>query len=145
MTPAELRVPLFIVSPDVEPARRTDQAGSIDVMATLLALAGLEARPALGRDLTASRSAGTSPVVGMRRSFPKRRNRFYAVVDGVIWSGNAKRVRDEGSRARIAGADVPRDLALLFGDFQRLLENAASVEAIDEESRRALEAIGYAP
>jgi arylsulfatase A-like enzyme len=145
LTPAELRVPLFIVSPGVEPERRTDQAGSIDVMATLLALAGLDARSAAGRDLTASRSAGTSPVVGMRRSFPNRRNRFYAVVGGVIWSGNAKRVRDEGSRARGAGAEAPQNLAALFGGFERLLENAASVEAIDEEGRRALEALGYAP
>jgi arylsulfatase A-like enzyme len=148
LTPAELRVPLFIVSPDVEPGSRSDQAGSIDVMATLLALAGLDARSAQGRDLTASRSAGTSPVVGMRRSFPNRRNRFYAVVDGVIWSGNAKRVRDEGSREAGeagAGADAPQNLAPLFRRFQRLIENAASVEAIDEESRRALEALGYAP
>jgi hypothetical protein len=69
-------------------------------------------------------------------------------VDGVIWSGNAKRVRDEGSRETGragAGADAPQNLAPLFGGFQRLLENAASVEAIDEESRRALEALGYAP
>jgi hypothetical protein len=90
----------------------------------------------------------------MRRSFPNRRNRFYAVVDGVIWSGNAKRVRDEGSREggeggeggkAGAGSDAPQNLASLFRRFQRLLENAASVEAIDEESLRALEALGYAP
>jgi len=148
LTPAEIQVPLFIVSPDVEPARRSDRAGSIDVMATLLSLAGLETRPALGRDLTASRSAGTSPVVGMRRSFPKRRDRFYAVVDAVIWSGNANGVSDGGSREggeTGAGVDAPQNLAPLFRRFQELLENAPSVEAIDEESRRALEALGYAP
>jgi hypothetical protein len=136
------------VSPHVEPTRRGDQAGSIDVMATLLSLAGLEARPALGRDLTASRPPGPSTVVGMRRSFPKRRNRFYAVVDGVIWSGDAKSVSDGGSREggeTGAGVDAPPHLAPLFRHFQGLLESAASVEAIDEESRRALEALGYAP
>ena len=136
------------MSQNVEPARRSDKAGSIDVMATLLSLAGLEAREALGRDLTASRSAGTSPVVGMRRSFPKRRNRFYAVVDAVIWSGNANGVSDGGSREggeTGAGVDAPQNLAPLFRRFQELLENAPSVEAIDEESRRALEALGYAP
>jgi arylsulfatase A-like enzyme len=145
LTPAELRVPLFIVSPDVEPARRNDQAGSIDVMTTLLSLAGLDARPALGRDLTVLRATGASTVVGMRCSFPKRRNRFYAVLDGVIWSGDAKNVSDGGWREGGASADVPLKLAPLFRRFQQLLDNAASVEAIDEESRRALEALGYAP
>ena len=114
-------------------------------MATLLSLAGLEARPALGRDLTVSRAASTSPVVGMRRSFPKRRNRFYAVVDGDIRSGNAKSVSDGGSREGGASADVPLNLAPVFRRLQQLLDNTASLEAIDEESRRALEALDYAP
>jgi arylsulfatase A-like enzyme len=141
LTPAEIRVPLFIVSPDVEPGRRGDEAGSIDIMATLLALAGLDARPALGRDLTLPALAGAGPVVGMRRSSPKQRNRFYAVVDGVIWSGNANGVSGEGSR----GEDAPPDLAPLFRGFQELVESAPSVGVLDEESRRALEALGYAP
>ena len=113
-------------------------------MTILLSLAGLDVRPTPGRDLTVSRVAGASTVVGMRRSFPKRCNRFYAVVDDVIWSGNAKSVSDGGSREGGASADVPPNLAPLFRRFQQLLDNAASVEAIDEESRGVLEALGYA-
>ena len=81
----------------------------------------------------------------MRRSSPKQRNRFYAVVDGVIWSGNAKSVTDGDAREGDARTEVPPDLAPLFSRFQELLDNAPSVEALDEESRRALEALGYAP
>jgi arylsulfatase A-like enzyme len=151
LTEAEIRVPLFVLSPRVEPSRRRDVAGSVDVAATLLALAGLPPAPH-GRDLTAPPDPHAT-AVGMRRLFRPGRVEtrldgsrhpldvplFYlAEADGRLVRGNSRDLVDTPPDPAIEAA-----LRRLFASFEdRLLAHPAAAP-LDADTRRALEALGY--
>ncbi len=151
----QIQVPCLIRSPLVRPGTRYDVAGSVDVFATLLDLAGVEGAQIAGRTL---RSEPVKPAraYGMRRLFashhavrrldgqvyPVGDNLFYAVLsDGVILRGNRDRL--EPPPGGFADDDLPDMLVSLFDAFTRELEGGHQDDVLDEESRRALEALGY--
>ena len=151
-----IRVPLCIVSPRVEPGRSQAPAGSVDVAATLLAMAGLEGRLPRGRDLTGELADG-APVYGMRRTFeePTRELRtdkrkhvlperlFFAVRSGSYYRGDSEAVRLGDSAASRVTDRQALAVRELFAGFQQQLE-ALEVEAIDDpELLKRLEALGY--
>jgi arylsulfatase A-like enzyme len=155
----QLRVPLAIVSPRVTPGRRQDPAGSVDVAATLLSLAGLEAGEGEGRDLTLAPRGGRPPsVFGMRRTFAEPYSdirtdgsrvtvtgpRFYAVIEGTLYTGTGDDVLVEDLPGRVPGPDVVDPLLALFGTFASELSGADLTEVTDPDTQRALEQLGYA-
>lgn len=157
VTDEQIRVPLVILSPRVEPARRTDVAGSVDVALTLLSLAGVE--PPAGehwrraRDLTAS-AGGRGEAVGMRRTFwnesmtelradgtrhPLDENRFYAVDrEGNLVRGSSEEFLDPPEDERLA-----ERIRGLFAGFERAIEAGTARAAGDPATRDALRALGY--
>ena len=88
-------------------------------------------------------------LVGMQQLSPQNpgetgyRNRFYAVVDGVIYAGDEQGVTRDDSPRWKAGRGVSRKLEPLFRGFEREAESVESVEALDPESREGLRALGY--
>jgi arylsulfatase A-like enzyme len=153
VTPGQIHVPFFILSPRVRGAERGDPAGSIDVPLTLYALAGVTATAPGGRDLlSSSRRAG---AFGMRRSFGSRQtewrldgrtygldfNLFYAVGrDGHIRAGNGKQLMPEegtGEGGAVAG------LQALFARFEEQLKGSERPRETDPDVERALKALGY--
>jgi arylsulfatase A-like enzyme len=145
----EIHVPAVLLSPRVAPGVRADVAGSVDVAATLLSLAGASTPPMAGRDLSRPSPDGAQ-AVGMRRpardegqtlrlldrSVTLARHGFFRVdAQGRIAAGD--------SRAA-SGEDAARVRAL-FADFERELEGSQVEAEVDPETRRALEALGYAP
>ncbi len=148
----QIVVPLFILSPRVEAQQRDDVVGSVDVAATLLALAETNHRTS-GTSLLASPRAGRR-AFGMRRTFAKpyadRRItgeslllepfRFYAVDrTGRIFRGNRTNI----DHSETINAERLRALHTLFGYFEDRLENSAAPSTLDAESRKALAALGY--
>jgi hypothetical protein len=155
VTPSQIHVPLFIVSPRAGTGVRRDVAGSVDIPRTLYRLAGTGAAPA-GRDLLVPGDGGVA--FGMRRRFTQTQlekrldgkehrldtDLFYAVgADGRIHAGNQAGIRpEEGSGDGGAGVDV-RSLQTLFGSFERHLAGAERPGSRDPEVERALKALGY--
>jgi len=146
----QLRVPLIVFSPRLGPGTRTDPVGSIDVAATLLDLAGVEARVA-GRSLLQP-SLPDHGVFGMRRTYdqpvedvridgshhsiPERV--YFALHGGVLVTGNPDEVT--------SGSDNPAlgiKLRGLFAAFQERLSRTGAGELVDENMQKALEALGY--
>lgn len=154
LTDEQLRVPAFILSPRAERGLDPTPAGSVDVAATLLALAGL---PVLGegRDLTAPPKPRQRPpsAAGMRRTFagtavevrttgrevPLDGHLFYWVdPEGRFYRGNTGQVSGPGARG-----DRGVELRSLFALFEALLTRASRDVPLDPETRKALEALGY--
>lgn len=157
LTTWQLHVPLLIRSPKVEPGRRQDVVGSIDIAATLLALAGVDvelprSRPAIARDLTSPPSR-PGRAFGMRRPFgntgirelrtdgeryPLRGNLFFMVDE------NGNLVRGNGRRSEnVADEATAEELRNLFGDLEAQLARRSAEKVDDEDTRRGLEALGY--
>ena len=160
LTPEQIRVPLVILSPRVEAARRDDVASSVDVARTLLSLAGVDlpggaagAAWRRARDLTAP-PGGRTGAVGMRRTFwsdsmvelradgsrhPLDQHLFYAVDrEGRLVRGNGEELLDPATE----GAS-PERLRELFAGFERALAAGVAPAAGDPEAREALRALGY--
>jgi arylsulfatase A-like enzyme len=154
LTKEQLHVPFLIHSPRVTAGVNNLATGSIDVAATILALAGISDGAQVGRDLTAGDPARGS-VFGMRRNsvrpFEEVRtdgsihvideNEFFSVENDRIYTGNASRVHaDDGSSV---DEQLTAKLERLFGVFERALGGASIDELDDPETRQALEALGY--
>jgi len=98
-------VPLVLVSPRVAPGVRSDAAGSIDVHATLLSLAGLAGggRALGGRDLTLDDTHGddVAPAAyGMRRYDPKQGPpRFFFAREDARVTGDFDRLLEDDLEA----------------------------------------------
>jgi arylsulfatase A-like enzyme len=153
LTPGQIHVPFFIVSPRVPSGARRDVAGSVDVPRTIYRLAGVEAA-APGRDLLVPVAGGAA--FGMRRRFTgtqvERRldgrehrldfDLFYAVgPDGLIHAGNRHQILAEEGGGGEPPAAAP--LQTLFTAFERQLEGAERPGTRDPEVERALKALGY--
>jgi len=154
VTPQQVHVPCVLLSPRVTPGVCDDLAASVDVVPTLLALAGLPPDPALpGRDLLAAAPRGQA-VLGMRSLFDAGQHDvrsdgriepvdalcFYLVRDGSWFAGDAGHVE------RLSGGSgSPDDVARLFGDLGQQVRARleAMLEAGDPETRAALRALGY--
>jgi len=151
---AEVHVPLLILSPAVEPGRRDDPCGSVDLFATVLALAGVEAGPQRGRSLL-DRPSGEVPVLGMRRAYEEpdeaspttewrpaiEGHRFYLFDDDNMVRGNSEALYVDGPDLDLERRQGMMDL---FRSFERALEALDTEEVLGLEAQRALEALGYA-
>lgn len=154
LTPEQVRVPLFVVSPRLAAGHDRRPTGSIDLAPTLLSLAGVKATLPGGCDLTASprRSCVT---VGMRRTYDRPTEALRADGSREVLSGVLFYVADEhgslhvgdGSGLRDASADERwgRAAAGLFRSFETRLAGQAGAQAMDPEAERALRALGYLP
>ncbi len=155
LIPSQIRVPLVLISPQLEPGTRQDPTGSVDVAATLLALAGLPIPPgSFGRDLRGARSHDGEPVCGMRRTFAKPYRdvriggeavivdapNFYCVEDGRLYIGDAHAVTE--AEGRDPGARGSR-LRERFRSFAAEAARRPMREHLDADTQRALEALGY--
>ena len=160
LTPEQIHVPLLIKGPDVVPGVRSEPVGTIDVTATLLALAGIdEGLPPGGRDL---RGETVSPgvVMGMRRTFPQKpyyehridgsvvkidedARRFFLVEDGTIYAGGTDPVSIDDSEQPLADRAKAAELQELFDSFSAAF-NAVGFKEIDNaETLEKLKAMGY--
>lgn len=151
-----VRVPLFIVSPRVEPGRTDVPVGTVDVAATLLALAGEGSSARRGRDLTGALDAA-EPVHGMRRTFegPYEESRtdnrphllpehlFFTVRDRAYYTGDPGEVRVGDSDIRLSNEATAAEVRDLFGAFLDELRQLEAEGVEDPEVLRRLEALGY--
>ncbi len=152
LTNEQIVVPLVILSPRIEAGERQDIVGSVDVAATLLALAGTNHRTS-GTNLLLPPRAGRR-AFGMRRTFAEPFSeqrttgesvllepfRFYAVDrSGRIFRGNRESIDNSES----IDAERLKALHTLFGYFEEKLETSAATVTLDAESRKALAALGY--
>lgn len=149
----QIVVPLFILSPRVSPGVRHEVAGSVDVAATLLALAGID-HPTSGRDLLANQP-GRQGAFGMRRTYDSNQVyeelttgehrdleafRFFAVgLKGRIQRGNARRLDGE---EQLTPEEAER-FKSLFAHFEERLVATGIQPTLDAESRKAMSALGY--
>ena len=145
------------MSPRVEAGVRDDVAGSVDLPATLFGLAGLGPWPEGGRDLTTPPPAAGTGAVGMRNAYAPlgrdhrtdgrvvevREPRFYVVLDGVLWTGDARHQLRGDLDANPPAGGAPPALRPLFRHFERSLSGAEVTEQLDAETRAALRALGY--
>jgi arylsulfatase A-like enzyme len=154
LTREQIQVPCVVRSPRITPGESALPVGTVDFHATLLDLAGLP-HEGHGRSLLNADLAPT-PVVGMRRTFPKpyrelRTDGRVVVIDGVqffvaddagVFTGNADAVRRFD-----VGDEVPAEVAAgarkLFAGFTEALASKNPRESLDEETRRRLETLGY--
>ncbi|NQZ96227.1 MAG: sulfatase [Myxococcales bacterium] len=149
----QIRVPMFIVSPQIGAGARADAAGSVDIPNTIFALAGIDNRLGRGRDLTRPLVAGGAAVFGMSRPVSEpydyvgtdgatvtiRSTRFYSARGPKMVTGDSEQLDPEPADAEIAGR-IRSD----FERFARALDASVGRELVDAETRRALEALGYA-
>jgi phosphoglycerol transferase MdoB-like AlkP superfamily enzyme len=154
----QIRVPCFVISPRVRPARVSTLASSVDVPATLFSLAGLEGAAGRGEDLLQD-LPGDRRVFGMRRTFadPFRelrldrkehllRDRVFFVAEARgITTGNASGVlsgawKDSPPGNGAGTASGPR---ILFSAFEAELDRSSKSGELDDDTRAALEALGY--
>jgi choline-sulfatase len=157
LTAEQVHVPFFVVSPRVQPGSRADATSSVDVAATILSLAGLDASDTRGRDLTIADDKTVRTVMGMRRTYaePFReqradgsivlvdRSRFFAVVDGRLYAGDADGVTKGDLAGSKPGAKNERLLRSLFGVLKSELDGVAPEEVVDEQTLDRLESLGY--
>jgi arylsulfatase A-like enzyme len=151
-----VRVPLVIRAPGVPPGRRLRGAAQLEDLApTIRALIGAE--PAAARDgfdllpWLAGRAEASprTAVVGRRRPFPGRHDLFFESRWPRKWIGRVDspgvdfaRDRDPGERDPSPGQGMPEQLREALAR-RPLAAERAQPEA-DPETRRALEALGYA-
>jgi arylsulfatase A-like enzyme len=157
LSPEQLHVPAFLVSPVVEPGERSDVAGSIDVMPTLLALAGVPVAGA-GRDLLLPPDAATR-AYGMRRTFRDPEAAMERRLDGrehplpPLWffvtdpqghirTGNGRELGPAHNGVGVAGAGAD-EIRALFARFETELGDTTGGDVLDPEVERALRALGY--
>jgi hypothetical protein len=154
LTPGQIHVPFFVLSPRVTPGVRHDVGGSIDLPATLYALLGVKAKAPGGRNLLLP--SPNAAAFGMRRRFDKAErevrldgreyrlnfNLFYAVGnDGRIHVGNGRRIIPEEGSGEPEGAARP--LLTLFAAFESELAGTERPADADPAVQEALRALGY--
>ena len=147
-------MPLLIRSPAVAAGVSDVATGTVDVTATLFALAGISGDAPHGRDLTQPLE-DESPVLGMRRTFETPyvevrtdgsthligRPWFYAVEGERVFKGNESEIAANDSAP--IPADVVDRLSDLFRDLGESLERQDIEEVLDPEALKRLEALGY--
>lgn len=158
LTPAQLHVPCVLLSPRVRPGVRLDVAGSIDVMPTMLALAGLPAPPGAGRSLLEP-PQDPPQVLGMRPSFetPWEELRldgrihtlygeqFYLLDQtGTLYVGNSQSILPPSPAPPPGTGRDLAEVSLLFRGIEgELKRRSKDVPPLAPELREALLAMGY--
>ncbi|MCH7866117.1 MAG: sulfatase [Myxococcales bacterium] len=147
-----IHVPCFMISPRLDPGRIDVPVGSIDVPVTLLSLAGFSDDSGLtssGRDMTRALPS-TRSVFGMRRTFAepfhelRLDGRRHLLLDPVFFVANSGGVTIGNAEQIIRGPDLEdSNVRSLFKVFAQEHANAGSGSVLSEESRAALEALGY--
>jgi len=154
LTEPQLRVPLVIRSARLAKGLYSEPVGSVDVAKTLLALADLHDNQFKGRDLSTQRDA-VELVAGMRTSFKGELvdnrvegeqltlsgERWFVFENGALVAGNRDEAYLEDDESRPVSGDDGERAKQLFGLFGDQMTGA--VELDDEETRAALEALGY--
>jgi arylsulfatase A-like enzyme len=149
-----VRVPLVVRGPGIPAGQKLAGAAQLeDLMPTLLELLGLPAPDGLdGRSLLPW-IEGRSPhspreaVLGRRRVYPDRPDLFFLRSGLRKWIGELGRegtvyALDADPRERLGEpASAPEGITRLEAAGQAA--GATAVQDLDEESRRALEALGY--
>lgn len=157
LTPEQIHVPLVIRSPRLAPGRRAEPVGTIDVTATLLALAGSDELPAGARDLGGP--IAELPVMGMRRTYEEgftemrvdgRREiieaddrRYYLIEDGVCYAGGTGIVSIDDSEVALGDPAKERQLQQLFDSFTADFNTRGYRILDDAETVEKLRAMGY--
>lgn len=152
----QVHVPFFIVSPKLAPGIRQDVAGSVDVMATILSLAGLKPLESAGRDLGAPPPDGSTRAFGMVGNVSAIRDRrtgrlrlddplFFEAGPQGLFGGTGRRVVDEDDPMRRLESAQTRRLRRRFRSFEKSLGHVDAYDLVDEQTRKALRALGYAP
>ncbi len=157
---SQIRVPCVIRSPRLAPGRREDLAGSVDIAATILGIAGLEDLSELtsGRDLS-NQGNRQDKAYGMRRIYAKpfadpRLDgstvevfglQFYAVDQrGIIRRGNAQDLVTLGDEPSPNSAEA-NSLKALFSGVEKELQQSPSTSSLNEEEEKILRSLGYVP
>ena len=140
LTPEQIHVPTFLLSPLVQAGRTDEVAGTIDAYATLRALAGLSPAPQ-GRDLT--RGEADASALGMKRHDAGSAPRFFRASRAGLLAGDGELLCvDDLASAPVPGKEAG-DVRALFRRFAAELERTGASVLGDEETRRALDALGY--
>jgi len=150
----QVRVPLLLRAPDVAPGRRSDVVSLRDVRPTLLAkFADVTPGPATGRDLLApgARDAESEPYMATLGAGSKRR---YGIVSGGykfvvsegdgVFHGRLHRLGREDVDLSASAPQVAADLRQRLQELRRgLRRSEETVQALSEEDRERLRALGY--
>ncbi len=159
LTRGQIHVPCLIRSPRLEPGHRQDIAGSVDIAATLLSLAGVDAELPQARDLTAPaerppRTFGMRRVHAQGARFQRLDGKryaidepwFYAVLeDGVLYKGNSGRLDVPAAELAARSEGFEGRLKSLFRTFEETLEGSFQEVRLDQETFETLKALGYVP
>lgn len=155
LTADQIQIPLLIVSPRVAPGRRRDVAGSIDLPATIFALAGLPTWAGPGRDLSSSPPGGGGHAYGMSnlaggkevrtdgRAVSTATPRFYAVHGEALYAGDARTMHLGDLDEPVPEGEARAEVADLFMTFAQAAARAETREHLDEKTLRALKSLGY--
>jgi membrane-anchored protein YejM (alkaline phosphatase superfamily) len=153
VTRAQVQVLLVVVSPRVAPGIRRDTAGTVDLTATVLNLAGVVDAALPGRDLTLPAAPADGGAVGMigRPAValdPARgvalRERFFTVRAGALYSGDAHASFEEDDPGRhVLDATLDASLRQLFRGFEASLSGQVVKQRRDRETEEGLRALGY--
>lgn len=153
VTPSQVHVPTLIFSPDFEAGERTDAAGTPNLFATLIHLAGeWTGRDIENRPLQAN--LGQRLVAGMRQTFPEGFSdprtdgsevlvdepRFFLAMEGGFFQGNRYLMEDE---SRSVARSPDDNVGVIFGRFEDALRDLSEEVSLDPEELRALRALGY--
>jgi arylsulfatase A-like enzyme len=157
LTPEQIVVPCFVLSPRVTPGVDLRPIGTTDLTSTILSLAGVAGDAPGGSDLSDQSRKGT-PVVGMRRVFDHgvqetridgtvhelEALRFYALVGQDLLTGSSQGpiTRNDSSEEVTVEAEAAA-ARKLFAGFEEQLMGAAIRGRDDEETREKLQALGY--
>jgi arylsulfatase A-like enzyme len=151
VTRAQVQAPLVIVSPRMKAAIRGDVAGTADLTATILSLAGLSDAAVPGRNLLRGQGSGAEVAVGMTGSASdsnpsnlRHQPRFFLVREGMHYTGTADDVTENDAPERVVTDErVAGPLRDVFGRFAATLAGVATTEQSDPDTREALRALGY--
>jgi arylsulfatase A-like enzyme len=156
ITDEQIHVPLLIFSPRVAPGSIDVPVGTIDITATVLALAGETELPVGARSLCAA-TLPPEVVLGMRRTFADpykdvhvdgavdviTGDNFYAVDGADVLTGDGERIREHDLRDREVTNERSEKLRKLFATLGVALQASTAEELSDPETQRALSELGY--
>jgi len=156
LVPAQVHVPLVYLGAAAPAGKRADACGSVDVAATVLALAGVDFGMTEGRDLFADVPGGAF-ALGMRRSFVEARHeqlldgrrlpiegeRFFLARDTELLAGDGTSLFHDDDPARRAEGPGTEEVRVLFTALRQKLAGVESEELLDAEVQDALGALGY--
>ncbi|MBI5511171.1 MAG: sulfatase [Deltaproteobacteria bacterium] len=152
LLPAVIHVPLVVLSPKIAAGRRSDVTGSVDVMATLLALAAVDYPAPRGRSvLVPAVPERSCSAMGMRRTFTKPAaeiradGRAHALPDRQFYCVDQDGRLAVGNPTALESVESPARAALfkgIFTVFDVALSNSARAAA-DPQTVQTMRALGY--